>query len=123
MTSPRDAGWAVGVHSATHARLSSVSGDALVREVDGALQTLRHELGQDEVTFAYPFGGPRDISGEALDRIRAAGYTACFSDVFGEITAPDDLFRLNRIDVGGDHDTLAWKRYAHGIDLERWRRA
>ena len=119
----RDAGWAVGVHSATHARLSSVSGDALVREVDGALQTLRHELGQDEVTFAYPFGGPRDISGEALDRIRAAGYTACFSDVFGEITAPDDLFRLNRIDVGGDHDTLAWKRYAHGIDLERWRRA
>lgn len=115
------AGWAVGAHSATHARLSATTGDALVREVDGALVTLRRQLGLEAVTFAYPFGGVDDISGEALERIRSAGYAACFSDVFGEIGPRDELFHLNRIDIGGDHETLAWKRYAHGMNLERWR--
>jgi peptidoglycan/xylan/chitin deacetylase (PgdA/CDA1 family) len=117
----REAGWAVGAHSATHARLSATTGDALVREVDGARDALRRRLGLEAVTFAYPFGGVDDISAEALERIRSAGYDACFSDVFGEIGPRDELFHLNRIDIGGDHETLAWKRYAHAMNLERWR--
>jgi peptidoglycan/xylan/chitin deacetylase (PgdA/CDA1 family)/folate-dependent phosphoribosylglycinamide formyltransferase PurN len=115
------AGWAIGAHSATHARLASVSGDALRREVDGALDMLRRQLGDRMVVVAYPFGGREDISVEARERIRAAGYAACFNDIFGEIPLPADAFDLNRIDLGGDHETLAWKRYAHGISLEPWR--
>jgi peptidoglycan/xylan/chitin deacetylase (PgdA/CDA1 family) len=118
----RDAGWAVGAHSGTHARLSSVAGDALRAEVEGPLATLRERLGLRAVTVAYPFGGARDISAEARGLIREAGYEACFNDVFGENLPPADRFDIHRIDIGGDHDTLAWKRLAHGITLERWRR-
>jgi peptidoglycan/xylan/chitin deacetylase (PgdA/CDA1 family) len=119
----RDAGWAIGAHSATHARLSAVSGGALGREVDGALAILRERLGGGPVAMAYPYGGRADISAEARERIRAVGYSACFNDVFGENASPADLFDISRIELGGDHATLAWKRHAHGISLERWRGA
>jgi peptidoglycan/xylan/chitin deacetylase (PgdA/CDA1 family) len=118
-----DAGWAIGAHSATHARLSALSGAALRREVDGALATLREHVDGEQVAMAYPYGGRADISTEARERIRDAGYAACFNDVFGENALPANLYDLRRIELGGDHETLAWKRHVHGISFDRRRGA
>jgi peptidoglycan/xylan/chitin deacetylase (PgdA/CDA1 family)/folate-dependent phosphoribosylglycinamide formyltransferase PurN len=114
-------GWSMGSHSATHARLSECRGEVLRHEVEGSRQTLFEQFGLHELTMAYPYGGRGDISQEARDAIRAAGYAACFSDVFGEVALPHDPLDLDRIELGGDHDSLSWKVAAHGINLARFR--
>ena len=117
----RAAGWSIGSHSASHARLAACQGEELGREVDGSRKALIAKLGAGAFTIAYPYGGRADISPEARARIRAAGYAACFNDLFGETRLPGAPFDINRIELGGDHTTLAWKLFAHGISLEKFR--
>jgi peptidoglycan/xylan/chitin deacetylase (PgdA/CDA1 family) len=117
-----EAGWAIGSHSASHARLSACHGEALRYEIEDSLRAIAVQVGPAETAIAYPFGGREDISPQALERIRSAGYAACFSDVFGETRLPCDPFALRRIEMGGDHGTLAWKLWAHGLTLTPFRR-
>ncbi len=112
-------GWAVGAHTATHARLSTLTGPELEREVREPVAALRAQLGPRALTVSYPYGLERDISPDARARIREAGYAACFSDVFGENDGAADFSDLRRIDIGGDHATLDWKRMVHGISFRR----
>ncbi len=73
--------------------------------------------------MAYPFGGPDDVTDETLGLVSASGYSACFSNFGGENLSPAPLYRLVRIDIGGDHRPLAWKVRVHGLDrgdLQRW---
>jgi len=117
----RETGWTVGGHGASHARLSNCRREELVREVAAPIEALRLCLGVERVPMAYPFGGIDDLSATGRTLIRANGYAACFSNFGGENFPGDDLFSLKRIDIGGDHDALAWKTRVHGIDLGRWR--
>src|SRR5207247_5547481 len=95
--------------------------EELVREVAAPIEALHLCLGVERVPMAYPFGGIDDLSATGRTLIRANGYAACFSNFGGENFPGDDLFNLKRIDIGGDHDALAWKTRVHGIDLGRWR--
>lgn len=116
-----DQGWSVGGHSASHARLSACEGEVLRRELEEPLAALRTRLGCASAPMAYPFGSADDITPLVAARVRASGYTACFSNFGGENVPTPGAFDLFRIDLGGDHDTLAWKAAAHGIALTRWR--
>ena len=84
--------------------------------------TIGSELACRVTAIAYPFGGRNDISAEARAVIRAGGYEACLSNFGGENHVPTDLSDVRRIDLGGDHDTLAWKAWTHGWDNHRWSR-
>lgn len=117
----RAAGWTLGAHTATHPRLSQLTGDALKREVADPLARLKAHTGEPSVAMAYPFGQPADITPEGVAAVRASGYTALFSDFGGENFRGDDPFRLRRIEVGGNHDTLAWKASSLGLDLVKLR--
>ncbi len=117
----RQTGWSVGGHTATHARLSLCGPDELRDELERPLTALRERLELTAVTMAYPFGGVGDVPREFAEAVRRAGYVACFSNYGGENASPADCHDLRRIDLGGDHAGLAWKTYAHGIDLGRWR--
>jgi peptidoglycan/xylan/chitin deacetylase (PgdA/CDA1 family) len=116
-----DCGWSVGGHSASHARFSECDRETLERELRTSLSTLRERLGLRSVTMAYPFGGPDDITPEALHLVAECGFAACFSDYDGEAFPPADPYRLGRTELGGNHETLAWKARVHGIDLSLWR--
>lgn len=116
-----DLGWELGCHTATHPRLSACDEPALRYELAEPLRAVRERLGLDGVAMAYPFGGPDDITPAAVAMVRATGYVACFNDSGGENHAAADPFALNRIELGGDHDTLAWKTRVHGFELGRWR--
>jgi peptidoglycan/xylan/chitin deacetylase (PgdA/CDA1 family) len=118
-------GWAVGSHTASHARLSECRGDELRHEVEGAGRILKERFGREQLVIAYPFGQRGDISAEAREFIRKVGYAACFNDASGENRVPCDSFDITRIEIGGHHPTLAWKLRAHGLSLERfatWKR-
>ena len=115
----RRAGWSVGAHSASHRRLADCEGDMLRREIEAPLRELRRRLGVTDVAMAYPFGGPDDITLEGANAVRAAGYTACFANAGGENWPGASPLELRRIDIGGDHPTLVWKLWTHGIDLRQ----
>jgi folate-dependent phosphoribosylglycinamide formyltransferase PurN/peptidoglycan/xylan/chitin deacetylase (PgdA/CDA1 family) len=117
----RRAGWSVGGHTATHARLSLCESDGLRDEVARPLTALRDRLGVTAVAMAYPFGQARDVPPGFPDVVRRLGYVACFSNYGGENGPPAECWNLRRIDLGGDRPGYAWKAYAHGIDLGRVR--
>ena len=117
----RDAGWTIGGHTATHARLAACDRDRLQRELGPPLATLRECLGAHDLPFAYPFGGALDVTLKARHAVRDAGYTACFSNHGGENFPGDDPYWLRRIDLGANFEERIWKARAHGIDLARWR--
>jgi peptidoglycan/xylan/chitin deacetylase (PgdA/CDA1 family) len=118
----RRSGWTIGAHTANHVRLSECHDGCLRRELDEPLQALRQRVGMEGVTLAYPFGQPGDMSEEALEAARRAGYRACFSDFGGDNLPGAGSFAYRRIDIGGAHATLAWKVMVHGFDFRGWRR-
>lgn len=110
-------GWELGAHTATHRRLADLTGGELVHEVEAPIPALRRLQGPGPVFMAYTFGGRADITPEAFEAVRRAGYAALCSNYGGENVPPSDLLQLHRIDLGGDHDPLAWRAFAHGLDL------
>jgi peptidoglycan/xylan/chitin deacetylase (PgdA/CDA1 family) len=118
----RAEGWEIGGHTATHARLSQCDGAMLKDELERPITVLQQRLGIEGPALAYPFGGREDITASALDFARRAGYSACMSDFGGENHPPVDLFDFRRIELGGDHPTLAWKTRVHGLDVGGVRR-
>jgi len=115
-----DAGWTVGAHTISHVRLVACLGETLRREIVEPAATIGSRLACRVTAIAYPFGGRNDISTEARIVIRECGYEACLSNFGGENHAPANLSDVRRIDIGGDHDTLAWKAWTHGWDHHRW---
>jgi peptidoglycan/xylan/chitin deacetylase (PgdA/CDA1 family) len=122
ITELRKAGWHIGSHTATHARLSTLSGPPLLRELHESRVALHRRLGATPIALAYPFGGRGDITPEAVEAARSCGYAALLSDFGGENAPGADRFALRRTDIGGDHDTVMWQSMVHGLDLRRWRR-
>jgi len=117
----RGSGWSIGGHGQHHRRLSDCDGHALEEEIVAPLATLRARLGIERPPLAYPFGQPDDLSPAARTLAQQSGYRACFSNFGGENFPGDDLFRLKRMEIGGDHPTVGWMCRVHGIDLRRWR--
>ncbi len=115
-------GWEIGGHSHTHPRLSAISAERLRGELETPLRVLRERLDiAAPIPMALPFGGAGDITVEGLAEVREAGYSACCSDYGGENVPPGDRFDIRRIELGGNHPTLAWKARSHGLDLARLR--
>lgn len=74
------AGWEVGSHTLTHARLTDLSGEALREELLESRRLIAARLGHCD-TLAYPFGAwDRRVAAAAAD----AGYAFAFSLPFGQ---------------------------------------
>jgi peptidoglycan/xylan/chitin deacetylase (PgdA/CDA1 family) len=69
----RDAGWEIGSHTVSHARLPDLGHAAVVRELVDSRERLARELGVPCRTLAYPYGAQDRRVREAA---REAGYAA-----------------------------------------------
>jgi peptidoglycan/xylan/chitin deacetylase (PgdA/CDA1 family) len=92
----RDRGIEIGSHSHTHAELDRLGADALRAEVAGSRAILADRIGQDVVSFAYPYGYEsrrvRRVAGDA-------GYAAACA-VRNALSAPgEDRHRLSRMTI------------------------
>jgi peptidoglycan/xylan/chitin deacetylase (PgdA/CDA1 family) len=111
-------GWTIGAHTATHPNLARCDRTVLDRELRDPLRVLRERFGVSAPAFAYPFGGPDDITPEGIRIAQEAGYSVCLRDFDGE-NFPSGEFVLGRTELGGNHATLAWRARVHGIDFSR----
>ncbi len=114
------AGFGVGSHTVTHARLATVRGAKLERELEDSRGRLGMELGEAPQDLAYPFGGPDDCDDIARAAARRAGYRSCFGCHGGLIAVGDSPYRLNRMSISPRYhpSPQAWAR---AYSRARWR--
>jgi hypothetical protein len=111
--------WSFGSHTANHVRLSERHGDELRRELQPRSVT-RERRSHDAAVLAYAFVPKRDIAREALDTARGVGHSTVSPNEGHDNPTQSPSLLLDRIDIGGDHDTIAWKNATHSITLRRW---
>lgn len=97
------AGWEIGSHTVTHARLTGVDDAVLAAELGDSRREIESRLGRPCRSIAYPYG---DVD----DRVRAAaaraGYTAgCTTGG----TLGTDALGWPRVGISGDDDQLLFR--------------
>lgn len=92
----------VGCHTSTHPILSRIEARELEGEVRGAKELMEQRLGFHVDHFCYPNGREMDISAEAVEQVRRAGFRSAVTTVPGLNSVDSDLMLLRRIPCSGD---------------------
>ncbi len=92
-------GFEIGSHTRTHADLGKVPDEQALNELVGSRIELEEHLSAPITLFAYPYGGPRNITDNNRDLVRVAGYSCCCSCFGGLNDGGTDPFRLRRIPI------------------------
>ena len=95
----RAAGFDIGSHTRSHARLSDtlMSATVIEDEVCGSKMDLERRLGVECRYISWPFGRLQDVGDGALDVVKKAGYKACFGAFRGRIEpGATNAFRIPR---------------------------
>jgi peptidoglycan/xylan/chitin deacetylase (PgdA/CDA1 family) len=103
----RAKGFEIGSHTLSHCDLGKVQGQSAWREVHDSKRKLEDALGTAVSLFAYPFGGPGNITIENRKLVREAGYGCCCSAYGGLVNARSNLFDLPRIPINNWFATIA----------------
>jgi peptidoglycan/xylan/chitin deacetylase (PgdA/CDA1 family) len=105
-------GFEIGAHTRTHADLGAVNEEQAREEICGARRELESRLAAPVASFAYPYGGRRNIVDSNRELVRAAGFRCCCSGFGGLNTRGTDPFRLRRVPVSN------WYASPHQFGLE-----
>lgn len=96
----RDLGMTIGAHTRSHPHLDRLMAESHIEEVDGSRIDLEEILGKPVDHFAYPNpGGGLQVTRDARDSVRRAGFSTAVTSTPGLITDRADLLRLPRIGV------------------------
>ena len=115
-------GFEIGSHTVNHANLGKAAGEVIAREVTESLAALNSHLGSRPRCFSFPWGKPSDISDQAVEAVKRAGYYAAASAYGGANGRGSDLFNIRRMDVGnGFLDGLALRARVAGLDPDYFR--
>jgi peptidoglycan/xylan/chitin deacetylase (PgdA/CDA1 family) len=86
----------VGAHPVTHPRLSRLSLEEQVTEIERSRADCRGILGYDPVAFSYPNG---DYAAESVELVRRAGFALACDSRADLAWEGDDAHRIPRISV------------------------
>jgi peptidoglycan/xylan/chitin deacetylase (PgdA/CDA1 family) len=92
-------GFEIGAHTATHIDMGRADGETMRAELELSRQRIKEELGISAQLFAYPFGGPENISERARDLVRELGFICCASCYGGVNTVGTSAYHLKRIPI------------------------
>jgi peptidoglycan/xylan/chitin deacetylase (PgdA/CDA1 family) len=92
-------GFEIGAHTRTHVDLGKVTSLFAEEEIRGARLELEDKLGADVQSFAYPYGGARNLTETARALVKRAGFRCCCSGFGGINGTGTDPFRLRRVPV------------------------
>jgi peptidoglycan/xylan/chitin deacetylase (PgdA/CDA1 family) len=113
----RAAGFEIGSHTRTHARLSGIlkSKNAIEDEIFGSKADLERHLGGECRYMSWPYGRLEDASNDSLDVVRKAGYEACFGAFRGRVVpAVTNACRIPRHHFEPEWPLAHVKCFAHG---------
>jgi peptidoglycan/xylan/chitin deacetylase (PgdA/CDA1 family) len=90
-----DAGWELGAHSRTHARLPELGPAEAEREIAGSKAELEDRCGARVETFAYPYGARTP----EIEALAARTYQAAFGTRLACVSPRSRPMNLDRIDA------------------------
>lgn len=100
----------IAAHTRTHADLGQLkTTDELYDEIVGGKRELESIIDRPVRYFAFPYGQPRNMTAEAFEIAREAGFEAVVSAYGGYNFPGDDPFHLQRIH--GDDDLIRFKNW------------
>ena len=117
------AGMGVAQHTASHPDLATLTYDEVREELKGSRRALVEAVGEARREFAFPYGGPENISEVARAAVRDSGCSCCFSCHGGTITSTDDPYHLNRTPINDWYISPYQFGFEVAFDLRRRRRA
>lgn len=105
-----------GSHTRNHVDLAKVSDEVALEELQGSLNDIRTQLGQEKVFIAFPYGRKHHITAARVDMMKSLGYAACFSAYGGLNETEIDPFNIKRIGVNWAFDLSALRARLAGWD-------
>jgi peptidoglycan/xylan/chitin deacetylase (PgdA/CDA1 family) len=105
----------IGSHTATHAVLTSLTPDAIRRELARSKGAIERHIGRPCVLFSYPNGTAADFNDAAKAALREAGFVCALSQIPGMNTAGTDRYELRRVNIGRGHDDLLFEAQVAGV--------
>ena len=91
------AGMEIGDHTVDHVDLALVSGRKLHHEIDDARNAILRAVGEEPVSFAYPFG---DLNPRVVAAVASAGFEIAVTNREGVREMWADRFNVPRLRVG-----------------------
>jgi len=86
----------IGSHGLTHAHLPRADDTTLAREVGESKRALETLIGEEIVSFAYPYG---EYGAREADAVKRAGYLFGIGTVNGPLRIGTDRYRVRRITI------------------------
>lgn len=104
----------IGSHGLTHAHLPEVDDTALEREVAESKRALEALVGQEIVSFAYPYG---EYDAREVEAVKRAGYLFGIGTVNGPVSIGADRYRIRRITIFADSGRFSFRKKTSGYYL------
>jgi len=107
-------GWEIGSHSLTHAHLTKITEEKIIKEIYGSKFDLEQILQTNVISFAYPYGEYNDAIKNIVIK---AGYKLGFSITSPSFTVTGDPFMMRRILIQKSDSMDLFKRKISNLDL------
>ena len=101
-----NAGWTLGVHSATHADFRNLTKESIQKEISVAKTNLEKALQVKMKYFSFPKGV---YSKKILEEVKKAGYTMAVSMDDGFISKKTNKYTIPRVGVDATHSIEEFK--------------
>ena len=97
----------IGAHTISHPRISSLSPEAALTELEGARLRLNERLGLNVEHHAFPYGRAADAGPRDFALAREAGFHSAATTRKGLVRGGQDQFSLPRNTINGSHRSVA----------------
>lgn len=121
LSSIKKLGMEVGSHSHSHKRISTLSEKEIDYELYHSKKILEEYLGENIISFAFPYGRCSSFNYYSLKRLPIYGYKIAFTTEWGRINNSCNIFFLPRIYIDYQDDLDSFKNKIVGnYDFLRW---
>lgn len=109
------AGFAIGSHTVNHIDCAAESAQVVYDELCQSMDEIRSRIGINDVIFAYPYGGKKNMTDERLEMVRQVGYVGCLSAYGGSNIGKIDRFDILRRGIHWEFSDASFLHAALGL--------